>query len=357
MQSRNATIGPVVEIAVGGVALRRMDLLSRSDPFVVLYTRNPTQPPPPTPASRRSTVTPSDPTWSYHGETEVLWDALSPRFATRFILPDTPDPVQLRFELYDADTASASASLSAHDFIGQVTTSLPALLLAPRVIVVLTDRRARPRPGLGSLTVSVERYALPSRGLILRAGFGRGVGMPVGEAGFYVLARETTRPAADAPRMERSFMGFVVVHRSERVKGGAQFQEAVLSAAAVCGGDEGRGLVLEVYCRRKDGAHVLSAVSERVSLKGLRLGERGGVYGMLPGRPAAIDDGLTDGLVAAGEVRLGLAILPDGGGDKGSSVVTCRFTRLEWAPQREASKLAVGGQAPLGAVKMNGVRR
>lgn len=359
--SRNARTGSVAELAVGGVALKKMDTFSRSDPFIVLYTASAAPAnTPANPPSRISAVAPDDPSWAYHGETETLWDVLSPRFAARFLLPlPAAAGARLRFEVFDADTADTSAPLSAHDFIGAHTTTLSALLAAPPSAHVLADRRGRLRPRLGSITLAADSHALPPapRPLSLRVSLPPAAAPPPHHDLFYTLTRAagSRRPASHAA-------AHAVVHRSGRCRARApgdpaQWQEALLTVPALAAGDPARELRLELYCWRAGGRHVLCAVSGPFSVAALRTGSAAALA-FDPAPAAAGHDGLADGLVAAGTAAVSASFVPEQRsagvgvgntitGGVGTAVPDARarhmlvvsIAALTWAPQRDAAKL------------------
>lgn len=166
LPQRDTRAGPVLEISMSCRDLKKLDLFSLSDPFVVLYTRGwePSVPD----KSRLSLVTPRDDAWVYHGETEVIWDCHWPTFARKFYLPDprackdVPEDARLRFEVYDADTADMSMPLSSHDFIGTFAVDL-TLLGRPDVHVVrsdLADKNEKVGSKLGQIELSIERFRL-----------------------------------------------------------------------------------------------------------------------------------------------------------------------------------------------------
>jgi hypothetical protein len=384
------TAGHVIELALCGRDLRDMDLLSRSDPFVILFVRapawhadaplcNPARLPAcadanPAVAATRATTTgtttdadtgtstaggmTSDPSaWQYYGETEIVWDNLSPKFATRLFVPDTEngvdchEGVDLHFEVYDAGATDQAAPLSKHDFIGALSVPLTTILQAGILTSTLQDKKLRPRAKLGTLIVSTEQYFLPpvSRPLSLRVSFARGVELPRGASFFYVLARETkfSNPSGE--------LHVISVHRSGCVKpavDGALVDQVAFQDVSLPGlltidaADEHRMLMFELYMYRANGAHVLAGRSEPFCVRALKIGRNEGLYYMrgVPG----------PGTLRGGDVCIRAQIIPEpqkqNDGSHGprratSNVGTapinlstehfilCQFTRLLWTPK------------------------
>jgi hypothetical protein len=76
-----------------------MDVASKSDPMVVVYTKNPAG------------------AWQELGRTETIMDTLDPKFAKGFAVQYFFERTQwFRFDCYDVD--ANSADLRRHDFIG-----------------------------------------------------------------------------------------------------------------------------------------------------------------------------------------------------------------------------------------------
>lgn len=79
--------------------LRNMDQMSKSDPFVVVYTKD------------------TAGAWRELGRTETIMDTLDPKFVKSFAVQYFFERTQyFRFDVYDQD--AQSADLRRHDFIG-----------------------------------------------------------------------------------------------------------------------------------------------------------------------------------------------------------------------------------------------
>jgi len=95
-----------VEVSIRCNDLEDMDVFSKSDPFCVLYTKNP-----------------KNTQWVCLGKTETIDNTLDPQFEKKFVLQYKFEERQmLRFDVYDSD--SASPRLEDHDFIGRMECSL-----------------------------------------------------------------------------------------------------------------------------------------------------------------------------------------------------------------------------------------
>lgn len=93
--------------------LPNMDILSKSDPFIVTYLQG------------------DDKKWIEVGRTEIVVNNLNPVFVTRVILNYKFESVQhLRFQVYDADEGDnvKNIVLDRQDFIGEAETVLSELV-------------------------------------------------------------------------------------------------------------------------------------------------------------------------------------------------------------------------------------
>lgn len=126
-----------VVVHISGERLADRDVMSKSDPFAVLYIR----------AARQSK-------YVELGRTETLKDTVNPRFVSSFELPYAFEQLQeLRVAVYDRD--SPSSDLRKHDFIGAAECALAQIVTSPgRCIKLnLVNAAARRRQcGFVSLT-------------------------------------------------------------------------------------------------------------------------------------------------------------------------------------------------------------
>ena len=110
----------MVELHLSCVGLKNLDLLSKSDPFVVIYSNTSSS------AGSLQSQAPGS-SWEELKRTETLWDTLNPEFPDQIVLRYHFEQVQeLRFDVYDRD--NESNDLQAHDFIGRVETTLSRIM-------------------------------------------------------------------------------------------------------------------------------------------------------------------------------------------------------------------------------------
>lgn len=351
---RGRPTGPVIEIGLCAGDLPKMDLVSQSDPFVVLFVHcarwqlddipNPTNR-----CMFRDIPQGTGPAeWFYFGETEIIWDNHYPQFSTRMFLPDkegeTWNDVLLRFEVYDADTKDNSDPLTAHDFIGGWTTSM-AELLQKRCAMGELSRHAK-LGGLrsaGRLLVSTERYNLPlsQRPLTIQAKFEKDVCLPEDTRLFYHLVRQASVALDESTgkHLVSIYRSGAVVTDPERIlPEGLCFQEASLDGElCLHAGDDCRSLIIELYRYAKDGNHELLGRSDRFSLAAVKRGDRNGQYPIYYSHESRN--------LVAGKVEVSFAYILDravdvnesgssvGGADLNPSIpnsLIFRFSDLQW---------------------------
>lgn len=97
-----------VELSLGCLDIPKMDLMTKSDPFCVIYTRN---------ASG----------WEKLGTTETIQDTSACKWVWKLSVDETTACSELKFELYDRD--SNRDDLRDHDFIGSVEGKVIASML------------------------------------------------------------------------------------------------------------------------------------------------------------------------------------------------------------------------------------
>ena len=108
-----------------------MDVTSKSDPMVVVYTR-----------------TNNTGAWSEAGRTEWQKDNLNPNFVRAIKMRYMFEATQfLRFAVYDMD--HETADLSRQDFIGEVETTLASVVSCPTGAFTqeLTERSSKSKRG------------------------------------------------------------------------------------------------------------------------------------------------------------------------------------------------------------------
>lgn len=102
-----------LELSVRCESLCDKDLLSKSDPMCVMFTK--------------PKGNPGCPSWVEIGRTEVVKDSLNPEFNKKFIVDYSFEERQpVKFEIYDWD--AESHKLSVHDFLGRCETTLGSIV-------------------------------------------------------------------------------------------------------------------------------------------------------------------------------------------------------------------------------------
>lgn len=97
-----------VEIHVSCKNLLDLDVFSKSDPMVVMYTMN-------------------NAAWKEHGKTEIIYDNLNPVFTKPFKIEYNFEEYQkLKFEVYDID--SETKKLTNQEFIGYTEITLGSII-------------------------------------------------------------------------------------------------------------------------------------------------------------------------------------------------------------------------------------
>jgi len=94
-----------VELHISCRKLKNLDILTKSDPQVIMYVQN----------DRKQ--------WLAYGKTELIMDNLNPDFATYFTIAYQFEKHQrLRFEVIDVDPVDTS------EFIGSIETSMGQIM-------------------------------------------------------------------------------------------------------------------------------------------------------------------------------------------------------------------------------------
>lgn len=291
--------GRVIEISMSCRNLKNADFLSLSDPFVVLFVRAPRHVRPvmqhfleartddihrPAVAARVSCT--KDAGWQYAGETEVVWNELSPDFVVKFFLPvDAPGvaAMPVRFEVYDMD--KFDAPLDAQDFLGACETTVRTLMDPEERVRVapLEDKKKRVRRKLGELRTAVEVYEVPAvpHLVTLHTCFAINCGFPENEQVFFVLSR------ARAERLEERSELWTRVYRSgpvhnPRGKREWGFQDVTLPEDRLTAGMPGRRLRVELFFHRKNGSHVRVGATQEFAFEELDRGVASGTFRVIP---------------------------------------------------------------------------
>eukprot|EP00179_Madagascaria_erythrocladioides_P023978 CAMPEP_0198328632 /NCGR_PEP_ID=MMETSP1450-20131203/15593_1 /TAXON_ID=753684 ORGANISM="Madagascaria erythrocladiodes, Strain CCMP3234" /NCGR_SAMPLE_ID=MMETSP1450 /ASSEMBLY_ACC=CAM_ASM_001115 /LENGTH=639 /DNA_ID=CAMNT_0044032779 /DNA_START=165 /DNA_END=2084 /DNA_ORIENTATION=+ len=257
-----------VEISVAGKNLRDMDIIGKSDPFAILYTRvdpvrtdrNTQTRPVRNPSRGAFNELALGAGWVEAGRTETIKNNLNPEFVKSFDMAYFFERNQeLRIEMYDRDTKSDS-HLNRHDYLGGAELTLAELVASPGQRLVrplLNERNPRGRQR-GDVILTVEEQAglkkaisLDLRASKIKAGI-------IGGSLFLTVSR--AREGADAG------VQWVKVYASKPVKKsgslGYDFAPFKISSAKLNNGDPQRPLKLELFSHASSGNHKLRGVVE-----------------------------------------------------------------------------------------------
>lgn len=210
--------GSKMELSLSCSDIPRMDVLSKSDPFCVMYIRN------------------REEQWQKLGKTETIRDTHECKWVRKFYLRDTATVgAEMRIEVYDRD--SERDTLTDHDFIGYVEGRVVLGMVAEEVgHVGLELCRAKGGEGkYGKLFVTMDWVEKPLINYNVRFEVrveGKG---SIGRV-FYQIVRRTFLESQ-----------YVVVYRSEvSGKGCAMFEEACMRLSLLGAGCRGRTFRIEV---------------------------------------------------------------------------------------------------------------
>ncbi len=302
----------VAEFSLSCCKLRNRDWLSKSDPFVVLFLRPRTRnddaaiaeynqfkheyfPEPRSDLPERvscASAAGDENEWYYAGETEVVWNELSPSFVSKFRCPLALVPrLTARFEVYDMD--NYELPLSKQDFLGAYESPLRDITAARNSTHGLRDKRGKAKRAQGSIRICVDRYDFlrqeDAANITLRVVFDPNSGINPGTQVFFVLSRAGPLPAAaqfsnlSARELENhaedeAASGWVQLHRSGALsvpgtKREWTFQDALLREDVVLAGDKVRFLRLELFLHRANGSHLRIGGTSSFTLAMLRDGK------------------------------------------------------------------------------------
>ena len=129
-----------LELSLECSGLDNMDLMSKSDPFVVAYAKD------------------GAGQWRELGRTETIQDTLNPSFAASFTIQYFFERTQwFRFDVYDSD--GTSTDLTQHDFIGRTTELKLCDIVANQGRLSAELTRPGKRGPSGTLTAIVEEMS------------------------------------------------------------------------------------------------------------------------------------------------------------------------------------------------------
>ncbi|XP_031566337.1 copine-8-like isoform X2 [Actinia tenebrosa] len=223
-----------VEIHVSCRDLADMDVFSKSDPFVVMYTQG---------------IGTKE--WREFGRTEYIMDNLNPDFVKTFVIHYFFEEVQkLKFEVYDVD--KKSTRLEDHDFIGSAECTLGSIIgeNGGRLEKALTNKDFNKSRGkiiltCEELSACKDVVTIQFRGhkLDKKDFFGKSDPFLV----FYRYNEDGS---------------FTAVHRTEVIKNtlNPTWKELTIPSRALCNGDYHRAIRVECYDWDRDGGHDLIGI-------------------------------------------------------------------------------------------------
>ena len=128
-----------LELSVKCHGLCNQDVLSKSDPFCVLFMKG------------------MNKQWVEVGRTETIRDDLNPEWHRKFVVNYSFEERQeVKFEIYDSD--EASNRLDSHDFLGRCETTLGTIVSSGREFVSVL--REGPRSNAGKVFVIAEELEI-----------------------------------------------------------------------------------------------------------------------------------------------------------------------------------------------------
>lgn len=236
----------VVELRFRCKGLKKADLLSQSDPFLVLYLQD---------QNARG--------WRELGRTETVRNTPDPSFTTAFQLDFFFEELQrLRIEAFDRD--SASESLTAHDFLGCVELTMGQLMAAQgqsMVLALLRDdshRRRHSHGVSGHVVISAEEVSACADRLRVRFAASKldnkdgwfGASDPF--LNIYRLRDAGSDPTSPSAVWLHVWKSEVVMDNLN-----PRWRQVTLSVQTLCNGDLSRVLKLECMDWEKNGRHQL----------------------------------------------------------------------------------------------------
>ncbi|KAG6611232.1 copine-like protein [Phytophthora cinnamomi] len=236
------TPSSVVELRFRCKGLKKSDLLSQSDPFIVLYMQE---------AQKRG--------WREIGRTETIQNTPDPTFAKSFQVDFFFEEVQrLRVEVFDRD--SSSERLSDHDFLGCVEITMGQLMSSQGQSAILkllqNDKNRRHVHNLsGHVVIDAEEVSTCADMINVRFTATKldnkdgwfGASDPF--LNIYRLRDENADPLATT--------SWILVWRSEVIMNNCdpKWRRATLSVQTLCNGNLSRLLKIECMDWEKNGKH------------------------------------------------------------------------------------------------------
>ncbi|KAL6066275.1 Copine-2 [Balamuthia mandrillaris] len=229
-----------VELSLACRKLRKMDLLSQSDPMILVQKFE----------SGR---------WVEVGKTEHLHNQKDPVFQTKFVLDYYFERVQkLRFMVYDVDDKKR-VELERQDFIGEAECTLGDVIGATgqRHSIPLQNVNVKSKKKAGWLIVSGEQRSSAASRFTVRLHF-RGSKLDKKD----VFGKSDPYLEIYKANQQQGNETFTLVHKTETIKKTldpvwAPFE---ISSTTLCGDDWNRPLLLKVYDWDKTGSNDLIGI-------------------------------------------------------------------------------------------------
>jgi len=215
-----------VELTLSCDNLRNLDLMSKSDPFCVVYYKDNSK--------QRE--------FMEIGRTETIYDNLKPRWQKKIILDYNFEQRQyLKFSVYDSD--SSSTYLDSHDFLGSAEASLG------EIVSTQSQGFSRSLTGGGDGLVRVVAEELSQNKEVLNL---KMAGAKLDKKDFF----GKSDPFMEIFRSSESGQ-YILVHRTEVIKNtlNPDWRPFQLSVRSLCNGDDERDLKFDVYDWNKSGSH------------------------------------------------------------------------------------------------------
>ncbi|KAJ8523561.1 hypothetical protein ON010_g17558 [Phytophthora cinnamomi] len=218
-----------VELSLSAKDLKDRDIISKSDPFAVLYAR-------------------SDAGWTQLGRTEMKKDDLNPKWAKLFLVEFHFEIVQqLKVDVYDQDNSSPD-KLNEQDYIGGAEFTLGQLMGAPgQSGTFLLTRGKNKSKHQGSLLVRADEVKASSEAVRLRFSATALASMD----GFF----SKSDPFLVISRLREDGASWTQVHRTETIDNNLNpnWKRFELPLQQLCNGDHRRPLRLEVFDEDRGG--------------------------------------------------------------------------------------------------------
>lgn len=208
--------GKKLELSLGCMDVPKMDFLSKSDPFCVLYTRN------------------SEGVWEKIGFTETIVDSHTVKWVRKFFLDEELLSSQMKFEVYDRD--SPRDALKDHDFIGSIEGQLLADMLEMEELEQkLTLLRNGIQGTYGTLQLMMDWIVKPETNY--EVVFDIQVNYSVRSKMYYQLMKKTIGDSHYVPVLRSKLLD----------KTESRFESNSLKLTHLCGGDSNRTFRIELF--------------------------------------------------------------------------------------------------------------